>query len=135
MSFDLSTVVLEQSVELELRHPVSKEPLGAKIHLAGQQHPLRKKIVHERQRRLRKQFQRSGKFAFVDPAEEEEDTLEFVVGCTLGWSGISFDGKPLDFSPDNARRIYADPKLAWLRDQVVALLYDDESFIHTSASS
>jgi hypothetical protein len=130
---DLNDIREAATAEVELVHPRTREPLGATITIAGPEHPARKRMVHDRQRRLRAKFAKTQKFSFADPADEEADEVEFLAGCTLGWRGIVKAGVEIAFSAQEAARLYADPELAWLRAQVRAGLDDLELFIRTSA--
>lgn len=53
---------------------------------------------------------RKGREVFMNTVKENksaaQSTLEVMAGLTVGWSGISENGKELKFSPDEARRIY-----------------------------
>jgi hypothetical protein len=120
-------------------HPVTNEKLGAVLILAGPENPIRRKLIHERQRKLRKQAagQKSGgvwkAVLSVDPEEEEELVLDFLVACTLGWSDLEWTDGPLPFSAANARMVYTEK--SWLRNQVKAVLEDSELFISSSPSA
>lgn len=53
-------------------------------------------------------------------AEElEGDRLERLAKLTRGWRLVTLDGAPLEvpFSEATARELYAEPTMAWLRDQ------------------
>jgi len=130
---DLNDIREAQSAEIELLHPSTRAPLGAAITVAGPEHPKRKGLLWERQRRLRAKFQKAGKLSFADPAEEEADEIDYLAACTLGWRGITRDGVEIAWSANEAARLYGDPELAWLRAQVRAGLDDLELFIRTSA--
>lgn len=133
MTFDLSSITEAQVADVQLIHPVTKALLGAVITVASPEHPARKKINFERQRRLRAKFQKAGKVTFSDPAEDEQDDIEYLAACTLGWRGLSENGNDLAFSAQAAVNLYGKPELAWLRTQVRAALDDMELFIRTSA--
>ena len=42
----------------------------------------------------------------IDRKDMVRFTVDLLVGCTLGWRGLESDGKPLEFSPANARMLY-----------------------------
>lgn len=130
---DLNDIREAQTAEIELIHPATRAPLGAAVTVAGPEHPKRKQILWDRQRRLRAKFQKAQKLTFSDPAEEESDEIEYLAACTLGWRGFMAGGADLPFSPAEAIRMYSDPELAWLRAQVRAGLDDVELFIRSSA--
>lgn len=131
--FDLSTIVEQQTAEVELLHPVTRIPLGAIILVAGPEHPKRKKLNFDVQRKLRAAFARKGKFEASDPEDDEAESIATLAALTLGWKGMARDGKELPYSPEAAQQLYADPNLAWLRIQVRQALDDRENFIGGSA--
>lgn len=135
MSLDLSAVVESAEAVIEIKHPVTGAPTGASITVAGPEHPKRKKILFDRQRTLRARFQKSGKVQFTDPAEEEEELIQYLADCTLGWAGFTDGGKELKFSPQAAAELYAKPELAWLRGQVSEALESRENFITSSSAA
>ena len=132
MSFDLTSISEQQSAEVELLHPVTGAPLDAVVILAGPEHPARKRLVFDRQRRLRAKFAKSGRLQLDDPAAEADEAIELLAACTLGWRGLTDAGKPLDYTPAAAAALYARPELAWMRAQLMAALDDRERFIAAS---
>jgi hypothetical protein len=104
-----------------------KTPTGAptpmEITLAGPEHPDRKRRTFAKQRKLRAAIAKTGKLPMADPEDDEADEIEELVACTLGWTGAAEA-----YSPEAARKLYADPKRRWLRDQVRSALDDRELF-------
>lgn len=100
------------------------------ITLAGPEHPERKRRLFARQRRLRALVAKTGKLPTSDPEDDDAEQVEDLVACTLGWEGAA-----LPYSADACRRLYADTKRRWLRDQVAAALEERELFMRSSASS
>lgn len=129
---DITTVVELGETTIEIKHPVTGAATGATVTIAGPEHPKRKKIVFDRQRRLRARFQKAGKLQFTDPEEEEQESVEFLAACTLGWSGIAEGGKEVKFSPEAAIALYSRPEMAWLKAQVSEALESRENFIANS---
>lgn len=115
--------------EFSVRHPQTGAPTSMVIVLVGPEHPTAKRLVHERQRRMRAEMARLGKMPVVDPQQDEEDQLERACACTLGWRGAA-----VSYSADAARAAYSDPKRRWLLDQVLAALDERERFISPSAN-
>ena len=101
--FNIKSISDAQSADVELKDPVSGTALGATITLAGPEHPKRKAIEFARQRKVRAKFQKAGKLEFTDPADDEQDNIELLAACTLGWSGITEDdGKEIVFSSNRS---------------------------------
>ena len=57
-------------------------------------------------------------------SDEEESDLwcNLLAKCTTGWENLELDGKVLDFSFDNALRIYTE--FPFIRSQVLEKIYD-----------
>jgi hypothetical protein len=132
---DIESVTESAEAVVEIKHPVTGAPTGATVTLAGPEHPKRKKIVFDRQRRLRAKFQKAGKLQFTDPEEEEQESIDYLAACTLGWSGIGASGKEIKFSEQAAAELYGKPEMAWLRAQIAEALEARENFIRSSGSA
>jgi hypothetical protein len=130
---DLNDIATADQTTLDLLHPVTRAPLGATVILAGPEHPIRRQAVFARQRKARAAMQKAGRVVLGDPEDDESEAVVHLAACTLGWNGITRDGKPVDFTPGAAVQIYGDPRLAWLRDQVQAALDSRDLFITGSA--
>lgn len=128
--FDIDSIVISDTFDVEIKHPLTNAPTGAVITVVGPEHAKRKKILFDRQRRARAQLQKTGKIQLPTPEEAEESALEDLAAFTTGWRGIARDGKEVAFSEDEALALYA--KHAWLRDQVVAALDEKENFMRSS---
>lgn len=130
----LSQLKVEQESEMELKDPRNGDPLGASIRLAGPEHPKRKAIVFANQRRTRARIQKLGRIELGDPEEDEAQSIDLAVACTLGWKGVEDDAGPVEFSEAAARKLYSDPELVWVRQQVLNALSDQAVFIKGSVT-
>jgi hypothetical protein len=57
----------------------------------------------------------------IEVSREDQDRInvELLVETSLiGWSGLTDNGKPLEFSKDKARQLLSDPELRDFRDAV-----------------
>ena len=72
---------------------------------------------------------------FPMPDDADSETLADIhfkrnavkfAACVTGWDNIELDGKPLEYSKDNARLIVS--RFYWIADQVGAHLSNDENF-------
>ena len=129
---DIASITEAAEAEIPLPHPVTKVPLGASITVAGPEHPKRKAIVFDRQRRIRARMQKTGRLQLDDPEKSEEDDIALLAACTLGWNGLEEDGIAIAFSEAAAAALYARPELGWLRAQVMEAINDRENFIRGS---
>jgi len=134
MSFKLSDIQDQHDAPVELVHPTTRAPLGARITLAGPEHPKRRGILAERARRIRRRLEKSGKLKLDDPEVEEQERIELLAACTLGWDGLlGDDDKPLPFSEAAAVELYRG--CGWIRGQMEAAFDDRELFIKDSSST
>lgn len=120
--------------DVVIKNPLTGAPTTSVITVMGPEHPQRKKLVMDRSRQMRTEFQRTGKPTVSDPVEDYENDTEFMVTATVGWS-ILFGGNAVPFSKEEARKLYADPKRQWLRSQVRVALEQSERFISDSAKA
>ncbi len=131
--FDLNSIKEADSADIEILHPITRAPTGAKVTLMGPEHPARKRVQFDLQRKLRTTLAKKGRFDVGDPEEEERQEIDRLAAFTLGWQGIGVDGKEIAFSKEAAADLYAKPEMAWLRRQLQAGLGDLENFIRNSA--
>jgi hypothetical protein len=73
--------------------------------------------------------------------QEDEDLtegqIEKVIACTTGWYLVDLDGAPIDlpFSKENAKELWNDPGLAWLRRQAWVFINTAGNFIKRSSKN
>ena len=90
--FDLEDAVQNTTATLWLKHPASGRATPATIILAGPEHPARKADEWARTRALRQEVEATGKYLFKEPADIEQEELNHLSACTLGWSGLAARG-------------------------------------------
>ena len=128
--FDIDQYEDAPTADITLKNPKTGAPLDITMTLAGPEHPVRKQLAFDTQRRLRANWQKTGKLQMQDPVEDEQDETDMLVASTLGWEGAA-----VPYSPQAARSLYSDPKRRWLRDQVVAALQERELFTRSSVTT
>lgn len=133
--FDVADYEDVTSADVTIKDPSTGAPTALVITLAGPEHPARKKLSFDKQRRMRAQLQKTGKLQLGDPEEDEAEELEQLAAFTLGWRGLRSGGADVPFSAEAARTLYASPKRRWLRDQVKAALDEREHFIRRSVAT
>lgn len=62
----------------------------------------------------------------LSPEEQEQGIIDFLVGCTIDWKGVTAGGKPVPFSPEAARQFYQ--VYPAIRDQVDAFTANRTAF-------
>lgn len=64
---------------------------------------------------------------FPSAEEIQENALEMLITATVEFDGVTFNGKELLCSPENARTLYS--QLPWLREQAERFLEDWANFL------
>ena len=134
-AIDLSSLdtaaACEKGFELELVHPITKEPLGSFITVVGKDSPTFEEFNRKRANEsLRKNFQRQrrGKDADAPTVEEiEREAISLLVACTKEFRNVIYKGAVLPFNEENARTLYAEQK--WVRAQVDEAIGELENFM------
>ncbi len=100
--------------DLVLHHPVDNDPLDVSIRILGHDSTA---FSDTQLKQRRRSF---SKPAIVDPEEadkvSQDEAMELLLACTVGWKGLSWEGKPLPFSKENAEMVYRARK--WIKLQV-----------------
>lgn len=129
--FNLDTLALKDTTELQLRHPVTDEPLFADkeqtkpvaISLFGtSSKQYRNAITAMQNRQLRR-----GKKA-VSAETLREESISLLVACSDKAINLTYKGAPLD-NEDAFRALYSDPAYSWLKDQVDTALGEVSNFL------
>jgi hypothetical protein len=117
----------DEGLDVEIFHPVSGEPLGFTITIAG---PDSAKQEEARRKQTDARIQRRG----VAPMTAEEikvDALKFLCGTIIRWSPFQLDGKPLELTDANALALFQ--RFPWIAEQVDAKAASRAGFTKRSA--
>ena len=129
--FNLDSLALNDTTELQLVHPVTEELLFADkeqtkpvaIVLFGTSSKQYRNAITAMQNR---QLRRGKKAASAELLREE--SVNLLVACSDKALNLTYKEAPLD--NENAfRALYSDPKFAWVKDQVDAALGDVSRFL------
>ena len=74
----------------------------------------------------------------VDDEQPEESRRKFISRISrriVGWTPVDFGDGPVEFSQDNATKLFMDPKFGSFFVQVVDFLTAERAFIKGSAIS
>ena len=133
---DLTKLAVDtDGTALELRHPVTGEVLydddgkAITITLLGMDSEPFKRA----QRAIINKRLQQGQKAKVTAEDLEKEAVDTLVGCTVDWSGIVLDGKPVPFSKDAARALYTRSDLPFIREQVDSFIAERSNFMKASA--
>lgn len=126
--FSLDSLALKDTTQLQLRHPVSDEPLfdGDKIvgiELYGTSSKQYRNAITAMQNR---QLRRGKKQVNAETLKEESVSL--LVACSASGVNLTYQDAALD-NEDAFRALYSDPKFSWVKDQVDAALGDPSNFL------
>jgi len=127
---DLATIRSRLQATVELRHPVTGEPLGASVVMASPDHPARRQARMDiaRAQRGRDDVDEGEALELVDEA-----AVEFLARIVFGWEGIKVDGEPLAHSAAAVRELLSPEPMRWLVNQLLNEAARAENFIETSA--
>ena len=118
---DLSTLLPLDEIVLAIKDPRGA-PTDITITLAGPAHPVTLAVDRAQADERFKAKEDPTLDQFLDEFQND------MVSRTLGWENVAWQGAPLPFSVDNARMLYANPSLSWLRNQVSKSLRDVNLF-------
>ena len=131
---DLSRLAVnaDQPTEMELLHPVTKKGLGIYFQLLGADAKELRELEREQ---FDRQMARARRGKAGDYDDLQEGRMALLLRVTRGWrsndadgSVIVFDGVPILFTPDEARKLYSDVRFTWIKDQVIAFVSNRENF-------
>ncbi|MBC8718826.1 hypothetical protein [Ochrobactrum sp. Marseille-Q0166] len=134
--FDLSEIKINlDAMECEIRHPATGEVLKGKdgpfvILLHGQD----SEIYKNHARKLLNARMNAGKKK-MRVEDIEREALDQLVSLTVGWKNLYWAKKPLEYSADEARKLYSNGEYSWLREQVETFIADRSNFLPKSPES
>ena len=129
--FDITKLAAKDSVEIQLRHPVTDELLFAdeakekpiKVVLWGTSSKQYRQAINAMQNR---QLKRGKKQATAEVMREE--SIELLVACSQSVTNMAFNGEEVN-TPEAFRKLYSKESFAWLKEQVDAELSNLGNFI------
>ena len=129
---DLDTVAAcNAGLEVELLSPRDQSKTGIIITVTGKDGDAFREAVQENldayNRRAQLARQRGKPLPSQSQAEQEEEGIDLLVVCTLGWQNMVVDGKELEFNVPNAKAVYR--RFPWIRKQVDDAIGDIEGFL------
>lgn len=109
------------SSDMVLRHPATGEDLDITIKLLGKDSAEYRKAVSKVGNSRINQRKK------VTVEQTQQDALDLLVAVTVGWAGMTENGEELEFSPENAKRVYRD--YPWIKEQADEFVHDRANFM------
>ena len=138
--FDKLALAVDEPEKMIIVHPHTRQPLRHKesgeegyIELYSSDSDIARKHSRNIQRR-RLNMRGRGK---LTPEEIEAEATSLLVALTVSWNLVGLDGDPLDvpFTQENARELYSEHVMAWLREQVDEFTADRSNFSQASSTN
>lgn len=132
-------LAVDKPQRMALLHPVTRQPLrdadGNEAYIdlwSGDSEVARKQERAITTRRLAVRGRTK-----ITAGEIEADAVDMLVALTAGWRLLDLDGRPIDvpYTSQNARELYQEPALAWLRAQVDEFCGDRANFSPASSTT
>jgi predicted glycosyl hydrolase (DUF1957 family) len=115
---------------MTIRHPESSLPMdGQTITLLGTDSRIYREHIAKRERAMLEHVNATHKPPKLVHEQTKQRALDDLVLLTIGWTLDGIDGKPVEFSKEAARELYADTSMAWLREQVESFVQDRSNFL------
>ena len=126
MTFDLASLdtssASERGASLDVLHPTTGEKLGIAITLAGADSPT---YVQAQRAMVNRRIRARGKQ--VTAEQVEDDAVDLIASCVLGWSGVLVDGKALECTKANAKELLA--RFPWIKEQCSEFMGERANFL------
>lgn len=132
--FAALALATDAPVRMVIRHPGTGEPLtdeaGEPAWIDLYAMDSKAGLTQQRAARNRRLQSRARK---INAEDLEQEGIDLLAALTAGWRLLGLDGTPLDVpcSRANAAELYAEPALAWIREQVDVFVADRGNFLRT----
>lgn len=114
------------------RHPASQQKLDFSIRLRSSNCTA----VRAKSRAFMTSLQTNPDFKKTGIMDAEQIDLhgtEVLVACTIGWENVTIGGETLVCNAANARAVWSDPGLTWLRAQAQEFISEAANFLPKGA--
>jgi hypothetical protein len=116
--------LLPQAVDLELKHPVTLDPLGVSLKVVGpDSSQFRTATTVLMKRRLTGDA--------LSPEEVLDHNCKLLASLVTGWSSDEFFGGA--YSATAVEAIFSNPGYGWVREQVEAFTQDRTNFFRAGS--
>ncbi len=123
---------VDEPHRLVLVNPVTRQPMrDAKGNEAYIDHySSDSEIARKHQRAIQRRRLAMRGRAKITPEELEAESSDILAALTAGWYLVDLKGNVIDmpFSQENARELYSNPAVGWLREQLDESTADRANF-------
>lgn len=63
-----------------------------------------------------------------------EGTVNMLCACVVDWKGITEESKPYPCTHEAKRKLFSDPEVLWLTEQIEEFIVADENFLSVKES-
>ena len=125
--FDISTLAQDDTTTIELRHPVTDDPIpGVTATIYGQDSEQCREATRKATAKYT-EYARRHRGKLMPPEDQEKLDFDKIVACTKSINGLSLEGKPITDIAEIFNQVPA------FREQIQAEIHTRENFIKTSA--
>lgn len=129
--FNLDALALNDTFQLQLKHPVTDEPLFADkeetkpvaINIYGTSSKQYRNAIRQMQNRQLKRGKKT-----VSAEQMQEEGVALLVACSDKAINFQYKGQDVD-SPEVFTELYSDAQFSWVKDAVDAALGDLSNFL------
>ena len=130
---------VETPFRLVLVHPITRQPMrdeqGNPAYI--DHYSSDSEIARKHQRNIqRRRLAMRGRMK-ITPEELEAESVDILAALTVDWHLVDLKGQVIDleFSQEHARRLYANPAVSWLREQLDESTADRANFSKGSSTN
>jgi len=131
--FDTKTVA-DLGFDLDINDIRTGAPSGFRIRVLGIDSQPMQDQMQRYQDQIMERLKQNARSSST-PEEIEAKSLERLLIATVGWSeNTMLDGQPFPFSRDNAKKLYTDPRVPHIREQVERGIVNRVNFLRANGS-
>lgn len=127
--FDLSAFELQDTGVLNVKNPVTGQPTGWEITIAGPTHPKTVALNAKINARIRAQVTSQQRGVEIADDVIREQNVRDVCDRILDWTHITLNGEDFPFSEGNAYDLLINSKNSKLFNQITEFMFGETSFL------
>lgn len=136
MALNLNTLALDPKSDVQLKHPVTGDPLFDGVDADGNPIPVMVTLYGKASKQYRnaettmmnRALKRQGRKEKPDADVIRQDGIDLLVACIAGFKNLDIDGN-VPTTTEEFRQILTAPSLGWIKSQVDEALADDANFL------